>query len=160
MEIMNRLAELLGSSARANIVEALALSNRPLTSYRVSKMYNMNVPRVYIEMKKLATLGLLCAKGGRRGLEYTLVDENLRSLALKLSTRVITYDSWNSSEAKAQRFRNGLIKVPRISLKGPTRAVDEKPSRMPGELENLALLARTKFDAKYRRISSGNFVEI
>ena len=155
---MNRLAQLLGSSTRASILEALALSKRPLSSYRVSKAYNMNTSKVYVEMKKLADLGFVRGTKGNRGLEYTLVDENLRALALKLSLHVIPIDIWSSKEAKAQRFRSGLIKVPKFSLgKAKTLA---KPSRMPGELDNLALLARNKFDRKYRRSGAGEYARV
>ena len=154
---MNRLVQLLGSSTRANIVELLALAKKPLSAYRVSKMYNMNIGKVYIEMKKLANLGLVSTTKGSRGLEYALIDENLRGLALKLSSRVITYDDWRSPEAKAQRFRSGLIKVPKFSPGRRTKLQDTKPTRMPGELNALALLARSKFDKKYRRIGDREY---
>lgn len=51
---MDRLVQLLGSSTRANIVELLVLAKKPLSAYRVSKVYNMNIGKVYIEMKRLA----------------------------------------------------------------------------------------------------------
>ena len=157
---MKRLAQLLGSSTRANIVELLESAKKPLSAYRVSKMYNMNIGKVYIEMKKLANLGLVSAIKGRRGLEYALIDENLRGLALKLSSKVITYDDWSNPEAKAQRFRRGLIKVPKFSLGRPTKSLNTKPTRMPGELDALALLARSKFDKKYRRIGDRAYARV
>lgn len=158
---MNRLAQLLGSSTRANIVELLASAENPLSAYRVAKMYNMNVAKVYVEMKKLANLGLVSTITGSRGLKYTLIDESLRSLAWKLSPRIVAYDDWRSPEAKAQRFRDGLIKVPNFSLMdGPTRGRNRKPTRMPGELNALAILARSKFDKKYRRIGDREYARI
>ncbi len=156
-----RLAELLGSSTRANIVEALALAREPLSAYRVSKMYNMNTAKVYIEMKKLANLGLVSSGRGNRGSKYSLADGNLRSLALKLSSsRVITYDEWRRPEAKAQRFRSGLIRVPKFSLGRPAKTLDAKPTRMPGELDTLALLAKNKFENKYRRTGDREYVRL
>ncbi len=157
---MNRMGELLGSVTRGNVVEALALSKRPLTSYRVAKAYHMNVAKVYIEMKKLAGLGLVKPTRGRRGVEYTLADEDLRGLALKLSSRVVTYDAWTSEEAKRARFRMGLATVPRVSLGSGPGETEAKPTRLPGELENLAVLGRKKFDAKYRRTAKGEYGRI
>ena len=36
---MSRLGELLGSKTRGNIIEALALADRPLSAYKVAKSY-------------------------------------------------------------------------------------------------------------------------
>jgi hypothetical protein len=156
---MSRLGDLLGST-KANIVEALALSERPLTCYRISKMYNMNVAKGYIAMKKLAALGLVRPSEGRGGVEYLLADDDLRRLALRLSSRVVTFEAWKSREAKRARFRSGLSRVPLLPLGRPTKSVGKKPTRIPGELENLALLARRKFDAKYGRTSDGAYDRI
>ncbi len=158
---MNNLAKLLGSSTRANVVQALAMTEKPLSAYRVSKMYSSNISKVYIEMKKLAGLGLISVVKGRRGLEYALIDTNLRALALKLSPRSITYDEWCTPEGKARRFRNGLIKVPKFSLGERSRSVSvSRPTRMKGELSTLAILARSKFDKKYRRIGDREYARI
>jgi len=160
---MDSLSQLLGSSTRARIVELLALSKKPLSAYRVSKMYNINTGKVYLEMKKLAGLGLVASLRGRRGVEYALIDENLRALSLKLSSRrVITYDEWRSPEAKAQRFRSGLIKPPKFPGVWNKATSDErqKSTRLPGELNALARLARSKFDKKYRRIRDREYARI
>jgi hypothetical protein len=157
---MNRLGELLGSATRGNIVEALALSNRPLTGYRISKLYNMNTAKVYIAMKALARLGLVRSCKGRAGIEYQLSDEDLRRLALRLSSRVVTYESWKSLDAKATRFRSGFAKPPPASVGRPAKLLEKKSARLLGELENLALLSRRKFDAKYRVKSVGVYSRI
>ena len=157
---MNRLGELLGSTTRGNLVEALALSDRSLTAYGVAKAYNMNIAKVYVEMKRLEGLGLVRSAKGNRGREYELVDGNLRDLALKLSSRVQTYESWRSPESRRARFRMGLVSVPRFSLTGQSTVVDTSQRRMPGELENLASLGRKKFDAKYRRMGERSYDRI
>jgi DNA-binding transcriptional ArsR family regulator len=154
---MNRLGELLGSTTRGNLVEALALSDRSLTAYGVAKAYNMNIAKVYLEAKKLEGLGLVRSARGARGREYELADDNLRDLALKLSSRVQTYDSWKSPESRRARFRMGLVSVPRFTLVGQPKVVDASRRKMPGELENLAILGRKKFDAKYRRTGDGSY---
>lgn len=156
---MNQLAQLLGSSTRANIVEALAKAEKPLSAYRISKSYGMNFARVYIEMKRLANLGLVRARGGRRGQEYVLLDENLRALASKLSSRVVTFEAWNSPEARATRFRNGQSKVPKFYL-GQAKSLYKKPTRLPGELDTLAILARNRFDRKYRRVGEREYARV
>jgi len=154
---MNRLGELLGSTTRGNLVEALALSDRRLTAYGVARAYNMNIAKVYTEAKRLEGLGLVRSAKGNRGREYELVDDNLRDLALKLSSRVLTYESWKSPESKRIRFRMGLSSVPRLPLVRQQAVVDTGGRRMPGELENLAILGRKKFDAKYRRMSERSY---
>ena len=154
---MNRLGELLGSTTRGNLVEALALSDRSLTAYGVAKAYNMNIAKVYKEMKRLEGLGLVRPTKRNRGKEYELVDDNLRNLALKLSSRVQTYESWKSPESRRARFRMGFVSIPRFSLVGQPTVVDTSRRRMPGELENLAFLGRTKFNAKYRRMSERSY---
>jgi len=154
---MNRLGQLLGSTTRANLVEALALSGRSLTAYGVAKAYNMNIAKVYLEMKRLEGLGLVRSAKGNRGREYELVDDDLRDLALKLSARVQTYESWRSPESRRARFRMGLAPVPRSPLLGKSTAVSTSQRRMPGELDNLAILGRKKFDTKYRRVSERSY---
>jgi hypothetical protein len=154
------LGELLGSTTRGNLVEALALSGRGLTAYGVAKAYNMNIAKVYMEMKRLEGLGLVKSAKGNRGREYELVDNNLRDLALRLSSRVQTYESWKSPESRRARFRMGLVSVPRFSLVRHSTVSDTNQRRMPGELENLAILGRKKFDAKYRRMSERSYDRI
>jgi len=148
---MNRLGTLLGSVNRGNIVEALTLAEEPLTSYRVATAYNMNVAKTYLEMKKLAQLGMVKSTKMRRGTGYVLADEDLRRLALKLSSRVVTYSEWASDEAKKARFRAGLVVAKRISLGRARAGRGAKSTRQRGELETLALLGRKGFDSKYRR---------
>jgi len=138
-------------------VEALSMAGRPLTAYRIARSYNMNVAKVYVEAKRLSGLGLLEVVKGERGTEYRLRDENLRNLALKLSDRVTPYDSWSSQKAKRTRFRAGLSTIPDVTVGGPAKVRMAKPSRLPGELENLASLAGKQFDAKYRRRSGRRY---
>jgi len=157
---MSRLGQLLGSTTRGNVVEALALSAKNLTAYGVAKAYHMNVAKVYVEMKRLEGLGMLRSARGARGKEYELADENLRGLALKLSSRVQTLESWRNPESRRVRFRMALASVPRFSLIEHPTVVDETRRRMPGELENLAVLGRKMFDAKYRRTGGRSFDRI
>ena len=157
---MSRLGEFLGSVTKGNIVEALTLSKEPLTCYRISRAYNMNVAKTYIAMKKLAAIGLVAPSKEKGGVKYFLLDEDLRRIALKLSSRVVTYESWRSQDAKRTRFRSGFVRATLPPLGGPTGAARMKPTRIPGELENLALLARRKFAAKYRRSPDGTYDRI
>lgn len=157
---MGRLGELLGGTTRGNVVEALAMSQKPLTCYRISKLYNMNVAKVYVTMRKLAALGFVSPSRGRGGIGYRLRDENLRKLALTLSTRVVTYEAWSSQEARRERFRSGLSLVPASPLGKARKLVTARPTRVPGELDNLALLARARFDDKYSRSPDGVYDSI
>jgi hypothetical protein len=160
---MKPLAQFLGSSTRASVLEALAFAQRPMTAFRVSKMYKMNIAKVYLEMKRLADLGLVISSRGKRGLEYSLRDKTLRPLVLKLSPRVISFVSWASPEARAQRFRSGMMKIPKFSLGKTERErplFDMKPTRMREELDTLARLARSNFDKKYRRVGPREFARV
>lgn len=157
---MDPLARLLGSSTRANLIRALALSGSPLTSYRAARLYNMNVPKVYGEMRSLTALGIVEPSAGGRGIEYRLVDDDLKRLALRLSPGVINLDAWRSQEAKRSRFRAGLL----MKLSAPRRASPRKalskPTRLPGELLTLARLGRKRFDSKYRKLGERTFGEV
>jgi hypothetical protein len=136
------------------------MSEGPLTCYRVSKLYNMNIAKVYVAMKKLAALGLVAPSRGRGGIEYRICDEDLRRLALKLATRVVTYEAWNSQDARKERFRLGLSLIPALPLGRPRKPMSIKQTRIPGELDSLALLARAKFDGKYRKTPDGAYDSI
>ena len=157
---MSRLGELLGSVTKGNIVEALALSEEPLTCYRISRSYNMNVAKTYIAMKKLARIGLVAPSKDGGSVKYLLLDEDLRRIALKLSSRVMTYRAWSSQDAKRERFRSGFVQATLPPLGMSNGAARTKPTRIPGELESLALLARRKFDAKYRMSPDGEYDRI
>ena len=154
---MNKLGVLLGSATRGNVVEALAVSKRPLTAYRVAKEYNMNVAKVYVETKRLAALGLIRASRTGRGVEYRLADGDLKRLALKLSSRTVPFEEWSSEEERASRFRQGLRRVPKFTMEKPDEGALSKTTRLPGELDTLAALARTRFDRKYRRTAEREF---
>jgi len=154
---MSRLSIVLGSATRGNVVEALALAVRPMTSYRIARSYNMNIAKVYSETKKLASLGLIKGSTGERGTVYELVDEDLRRLALRLANRVVPFETWKGTEARKGRTRAGYSVVPRFSMGGRVTLLPVKPTRMEGELENLALLAKKRFDAKYSKVSSREY---
>jgi hypothetical protein len=147
---MKPLARLLGSENRANVVEALALSDGALTAYRVATMYGMNVAKAYSEMKRLAELGVIEKAGGRRGAEYRLADPDLRRLALRFSKRTLSYENWKSPRSKRERFRMGLGPIPAFTTGTAPEAAEEKPSRIPGELLVLATIGRRRFDRRYR----------
>ena len=154
---MSRLGELMGSTTRGNLVEALALSRKPLTAYGLAKAYNMNVAKVYGEAKRLERLGLVRSMKGKSGRVYELADEDLRRLALKLSSRVQTYESWRSPESRRDRFRMGLALVPSFLMERASEVAGPGERRMPGELDGLAVLGRKKFDGKYRRREGRSF---
>lgn len=157
---MTRLAELLGSITRASVVEALAFGKKPLSAYRIARMYNLNIPKVYLEIKRLSKMGLVTALQGRKGIEYTLNDESIRTLATKLGSRTILYSEWRAQ--KNQLLRDGLLKVPRFSISSPREPVTnfEKTTRLRGELDTLALLARKKFDKKYCQIGDRVYARV
>lgn len=157
---MNRLGTLLGGTTRANIVEGLALSGRPLTAYRIARKYNMNIAKTYAEMKKLVSIGMVEPVERSRWNEYTLADDDLRRLAVRLSSRVKTYEAWRSPEAKRKRFRMGLARVPPFSMEQPSGSFEPGERRLAGELESLAVLGRKKFDAKYLRLADREYARV
>ncbi len=152
---MDPLAWLLGSSTRASIIRALSVSNEPLTSYRVAKEFNLNVAKVYKELRKMAESGLVESSAGRKAREYRLVDDDLKRLAIRMSSGFVTLESWSSDEARRKRFRAGVGGKKSRSKVAPPRNLTVKPTRLPGELENLAVLGRRAFDSKYKKMGSG-----
>jgi DNA-binding IclR family transcriptional regulator len=64
---MSRLGELFGSLTKGNVLEALALSYRPLTAYGLAKAYNMNIAKTYATVNRLLELGLVAPSKGRGG---------------------------------------------------------------------------------------------
>ena len=137
-------------------MEALALSDEPLTPYRVAKEYNMNIAKTYLEAKALARIGVIRAARRKRGLEYELADEDVERVVLKLSSKVVPYARW--AEGGGARFRTGMESVPDLALErgsGPLR-----PPRPTDELDALATLGRKRFDAKYRRTADRTFASL
>ena len=128
-----------------------------MTAYGVAKAYNMNIAKVYLEMKRLERLGLIRSATGRRGKEYELADESLKDLAMKLCSRVQTYESWKSAESRRARFRMGLAAIPPVSAQQPGMTPSPQMRKPLGELENLAALGRKRFDVKYHRTGERNY---
>ncbi len=157
---MDALARLLGSSTRANLIRALAISSSPLTSYRVARLYNMNVPKVYGEMRNLTTLGVVEPTSQGRGVKYRLVDDDLKRLVLRLSPGVVTLEAWRSEEAKKFRFRAGLGKGQDVPRRPSTRRAASKATRLPGELLTLARMGRERFDSRYRRLGARTYAAV
>lgn len=154
---VDRLARLLGSSTRANLIRALAMSSSPLTSYRVATLYNMNVPKVYGEMRNLTSLGVVEPTSQGRGVKYRLVDDDLKRLVLRLSPDVVTLEAWRSEEAKRIRFRAGLGTGQDFTQRPSTRRAASKTTKLPAELLTLARLGRERFDSRYRRLGARTF---
>lgn len=156
---MSDLGELLGSETRAKIVASLAVRTGAPTAYLLAKENGVNVAKVYGEMKRLARLGAVRARGEGRGVGYELVDGDLRRLARRYSSTVVSYGQWASRGARAKRLRMGLAEVPAYAAPraegGPT-----KPTRLEGELDTLAALGRKRFDAKYVRTSARSYARL
>lgn len=157
---MSKLGLLLGSETRANVLRSLALGNAPLTPYRVAKETGTNVPKVYLEMKRLAALGVIGVARRARGTEYELVDADLRRLVVRLSPRVVALEAWSSEEERASRFRAGFQTVPPFSAQKPDRMTLSKKTRLPGELDSIASLGRKRFDVKYRPVGDREFARV
>jgi DNA-binding transcriptional regulator GbsR (MarR family) len=61
----SRLGELFGSVTKGNVLEAPALSDRPLTAYGLAKAYNMKIAKTYATVNRLLELGLVAPSKGR-----------------------------------------------------------------------------------------------
>ena len=156
---MGRLDALLGRSTRANLLEALALSDEPLTLYQVAKTYGMNIAKTYSEAGNLARLGIIKAVGRARGVTYILADEDVRRLVFRMSSRVLTFEKWAGDDEATKRFRSGMEEIPSFRLESPS-GLARKPSRLPGELDAMAALGRRKFEKKYRMVADREFASI
>jgi len=92
------LVTVFGSETRVRTLAALASTNRPLTAYRVGKMGEVSMPKVYREVARLAKAGLVT----RRGSGWILLDSDIRNL-LRRRVRFSWSEDWFADEADRAR---------------------------------------------------------
>jgi len=105
-QIPAKIEAVFGSRTRAKVLGYLADSSVPRTGYAISKELGIGVSKVYEELKKLESSGILGSSLDVRGSKrFLLKDEDLRRFLLK-NLRILSSDDWFSRERVAQRQEN------------------------------------------------------
>ncbi len=119
---------LFGSETRARVLALLANAREPKTAYAISRAIEVRPPKVYKELAKLASVGIVGTRideSGRR--RYFLADEDLRTLLLR-RVRLAATDDW-FSPARLKEVRTAMERTKRLKVDLP--AMKANPSAVP-----------------------------
>lgn len=112
------ITAILGSETRARILALLADSNEPKTAYAISRQIEMKPPRVYRELRKLESAGLVGLKPDSKGRRrYYLAEEDLRRFLLRRA-RLASSEDWFSL-ARMRAIEEATERLKRIQVKLP-----------------------------------------
>jgi DNA-binding transcriptional ArsR family regulator len=100
------LVPVIGSITRAYSLAVLAGTRVPLTAYRIAKLANLSAPNVYLELRRLASAGIV--QRGESG--WVLVDDRVRSFC---EGQGPLFERRFSLDDKRRRNRKGGRWVPR-----------------------------------------------
>jgi biotin operon repressor len=107
-----------GSQARAKVLGYLANSDTPQTGYAISKSVEISFSKVFEELKRLESAGILVKTLDSRGRsQFALRDPELRS-SLSKRIRIISAEEWFSPDKVARR-RKALVDAKGISVSLP-----------------------------------------
>lgn len=130
------IQRLFGGQTRSKILGYLANASTPQTGYAVSKSLGIGVSKVYEELRRLESIGILAksldSKGSRR---FLLRDQDLRNFLVK-RIRIASTDDWFSAEKIAER-----------------RRAFKEAKRIPANLPSLPVRANrsSRFSEEFRR---------
>jgi|SRR5208282_875702 len=93
-----RLVAVFGSETRVRTLAVLASANGPMTAYRVGKVGEVSMPKVYREIYRLSEVGLV----GRRGDGWILLDDDVGGL-LRRRVRISWSEDWFAGEGGRAR---------------------------------------------------------
>ncbi|MFY9717946.1 MAG: helix-turn-helix domain-containing protein [Thermoplasmata archaeon] len=101
-----RLAALLGSANRVRTLAPLANAYRPMTAYRVARLAGIPRTKVYRELRRLLTVGVVGERRSRKGTStWTLLDADM-ALYLRKKIRVAwSRDLAASATPRAEKER-------------------------------------------------------
>jgi DNA-binding transcriptional ArsR family regulator len=115
------LVTLFGSKTRVRTLAVLASAARPMTAYRIAKVGEVAIPKVYAELPKLSRAGIV----GHRDDGWVLLDDDVRSLLRKRVRIAWAQDFIAESERmgparKATLARLAKLPPPKFDTKGWT----------------------------------------
>src|SRR5437867_8784582 len=114
-QIPAKIETLFGSRTRAKVLAYLAGASVPRTGYGISKELGIGVSKVYEELKKLESSGILGSRLDVRGSKrFLLNDEDLRRFLVK-NLRILSSDDWFSRDRVARR-RESLQRSEQVSV--------------------------------------------
>src|SRR2546422_8777556 len=105
-QVPAKVEAVFGSRTRAKVLGYLAESSVPQTGYAISKALEIGGSKVYGELRRLETCGILASSLDTRDSKRVLLkDEVLRNFLVK-NIRILSADDWVSPERIAERRGN------------------------------------------------------
>jgi DNA-binding transcriptional ArsR family regulator len=101
------LVAVVGSVTRAYSLAVLAGTRQPVTAYRIAKLANLSAPNVYVELRKLASAGVVELRDGG----WVLADERVRAFC---EGRGPLFERVLSLEAKRRWVRENRGRLSRL----------------------------------------------
>lgn len=131
-QIPAKVTAVFGSRTRAKVLGYLAESSTPRTGYAISRTLEIGVSKVYGELKRLESCGILASSLDAKGSKgFLLKDEDLRNF-LRRNLRILPADEWFSLERTAER-RKRFGDVKRIAVDLPS--VPARAGKRPFAIE-------------------------
>jgi hypothetical protein len=159
LDVDSGLVALFGSATRVRVLAPLANASTPLTAYRIASLIGVPRTKVYVELNRLMTAGIVKRTRAReRRTVWELLDPDLRRL-LRRKTRIVwSGDLIATAARRAAQTRRVLMESRRKPLDPRYFAGSFKPrnalefARSPQKDELLASLGlRTSRRAGMRR---------
>ena len=118
-QVPTKVAMVFGGQTRAKVLGYLAESSVPQNGYALSKALGMGVSKVYEELKRLESCGVLRSSRDAKGSkQFALNDEDLRRFLVR-NVRILPADEW-LSPAGVDRRRRSFEEAKRIAIDLPT----------------------------------------
>jgi sugar-specific transcriptional regulator TrmB len=107
LEVDSKVERFLGSANRARTLAPLANARRPLTAYRIAWLARIPRSKVYDELRRLESVGLVAERKGARGTStWTLLDEDA-AVYLRKKMRVLwSADITSTASVRAREERS------------------------------------------------------
>lgn len=127
-QIPARVEAVFGSRTRAKVLGYLAEMSIPQTGYAISKNLGIGPAKVYGELKRLESCGVVISSQDVRGNKvFLLNDEDLRRFLVK-NIRILSSSDWFSPERIAERRRT-FEEMRQVSINLPSTPV--RSGRLP-----------------------------
>ena len=147
-QVPAKVEVLFGSQTRAKVLGYLAGSTIPQTGYAISKRLEVGVSKVYEELKRLESSGVLVASLDAKGSRtFLLNDRDLRNFLVR-SIRILPAEDWFSPEQIAERrkvfeeTRRLDVPVPRVPPRAEGRPFANEFRRPPAKDRAMKRLRR------------------
>jgi len=122
-----------GSRTRAKVLGYLAESSTPQTGYAISKSLEIGVSKVYGELKRLESCGILIGDLDVRGRKrFLLNDEDLRRFLVR-NVRILPAEDW-FAQSRIEERRRIYEEMKRVAVRLPAAATRVRNRPLASEL--------------------------